>query len=203
MTAAVEPGTAPGAKAPQRGRRLRVGAVALAVVLVGVGAVLGSRLGTDPTLVRTPLLGTTVTDEPLPYLERDGELRLSDLRGRVVVLNFWASWCTQCRAEHPTLLAAAAAYRDRGVVFVGVTYQDTNEAAVAYLDEMGRGGENYLDVTDPPSRAALDMGVYGVPETFVVAPDGTVAAKITGRATYPVLAGALDAVLAGRRPPPG
>lgn len=188
---------------PRRvGRAARIAAVVLLVAGVGLGAVLGSRLGTDPTLVKTPLLGTTVTAQPLPYLERDGQLRLSDLRGRVVVLNFWASWCIQCREEHPNLMAAAAAYRQAGVTFVGVTYQDAPSASVAYLNEMGRGGDNYLNVTDASSRAALDMGVYGIPETFVIAPDGTVAAKITGKATYPVLAGAIDAVLAGQRPAP-
>lgn len=184
-----------------RGRGVRIAALLLAVAGIAGGAVLGTRFGTDPTLVDTPLIGTVVTDQPLEDLQGDARLRLSELRGRVVVVNFWASWCTQCRAEHPTLLAAAAAYRSAGVEFVGVVYQDTAANAVGYLAEMGRGGANYRNTMDPGGRAALDMGVYGVPETFVVAPDGRVTAKITGRATFPLLAGALDVALAGTAPP--
>ncbi|WP_219418037.1 TlpA family protein disulfide reductase [Pseudonocardia nigra] len=187
----------------RRSRRFRLLAVAAAVVVlgaVGVGAVFGSRLGTDPTLVDSPLIGQPAPAVTLPYLEAEGTLSLSELRGQVVVVNFWASWCVACREEHPALLATAAQYRDAGVVLVGIDYQDSQAAAQAFLDEMGRGGENYRYVTDPGSRAALEFGVFGVPETFVLDRSGTIVAKITGPSTYPLLAGAIDAVLAGQRP---
>jgi len=70
----------------------------------------------------------------------------------------------------------------------------------AFLDELGRGGDNQRYVTDPGSRAALEFGLFGVPETFVIDRSGVIVAKITGGVTYPLLGGVLDAVLAGHRP---
>ena len=138
-------------------------AVLVALSAVGIGAVFGARLGKDPTLVETPLIGTRAPDRQVPYQEKAGSIDLSQFRGRVVVVNFWASWCVACREEHPELLAAAKAYRDRGVQFVGVVYQDRKATATAFLDEMGRGGRNYSYVSDPGSRMAIDFGVFGVP----------------------------------------
>ncbi|WP_458040881.1 MULTISPECIES: TlpA family protein disulfide reductase [Bacteria] len=149
----------------------------------------------------TPLIGEPAPERQLPYLEQDGSVSLSDFQGDVVVVNFWASWCVACREEHPSLNAAAAAYRDAGVQFIGVVYQDQKSTATAFLDEMGRG-EDYLYVSDPESRLAIDFGVFGVPETFFIDPEGRIAAKITGASTLPLLSGVLDEMLAGERPDP-
>lgn len=180
-------------------RRLLQWSAALAGAgAVGVGAVFGSRLGTNPTLVDSPLIGRPAPDFTLPLLEGTGEVALQALRGQVVVVNFWASWCVACRGEHPALVGAARQYSDSGVTFVGVDYQDSKPAGVAFLDELGRGGGNYRYVTDPGSRTALNFGLFGIPETFFIDRSGTIAAKITGGSTYPLLSGVLDAVLAGR-----
>lgn len=184
----------------RRWRALRWGALAVAALAIGIGAVFGARLGTDPTLVDSPLIGRPAPTREVPYLEQPGAMSLADLRGQVVVVNFWASWCTECREEHPALLAAARDYRSAGVTFVGVNYQDGRDSAVGFLDELGRGGPNYRYVTDPGSRLALDFGVFGVPETFVVDRQGTIVAKITGASSYPLLGRVLDAVLAGQQP---
>jgi cytochrome c biogenesis protein CcmG/thiol:disulfide interchange protein DsbE len=184
----------------RRWRALRWGALAVTALAIGIGAVFGARLGTDPTLVDSPLLGRPAPTREVPYLEQPGAMSLGDLRGQVVVVNFWASWCVACREEHPALVAAARDYRSAGVTFVGVNYQDGRDSAVGMLDELGRGGPNYRYVTDPGSRLALDFGVFGVPETFVVDRRGRIAAKITGASSYPLLARVLDAVLAGRQP---
>ncbi|MGH2636315.1 MAG: TlpA family protein disulfide reductase, partial [Actinomycetota bacterium] len=112
-----------------------------------------------------------------PELGGGGTIDLESLRGQVVVLNFWASWCVPCRQEHPALLRAWERYRERGVVLVGVNFEDAEESALAYADEMG--GDWPL-ASDPGSTTAIDYGVFGIPETFVIAPDGTVTAKITG-----------------------
>ena len=191
----------PAAPRRRRPRWLRWGAVLAVALSVGAGALFGARLDRNPALVSTPLIGQPASDRTVPYLEQDGSLSLTDFRGQVVVVNFWASWCVACREEHPAFTAAAAAYREAGVQFIGVVYQDRPENAVAYLDEMGRG-EDYLYATDPGSRLAIDFGVFGVPETFFIDETGKIAAKITGGSTLPLLSGVLDEMLAGRQPTP-
>ena len=194
-TVATEPGS-------RRLRRLlRWSAVLVVVLAVGVGALFGARLDRDPSLVSTPLIGQPASERTVPYLEQDGSLSLEDFRSQVVVVNFWASWCVACREEHPALTAASAAYREAGVEFIGVVYQDRTPNAVGFLDEMGRG-EDFRYVTDPESRLAIDFGVFGVPETFFIDETGTIAAKITGASTLPLLSGVLDEMLAGRTPAP-
>lgn len=167
------------------------------VVFIAVAAAYGSRLGTDPAIVDSPLLGQPVPDVTLPYLEQDGSLRLGDLEGDIVVVNFWASWCTACREEHDDLLLAAERFADQGVTFVGIVFQDRPEAAVGMLDEMGRG---YANLTDPGSRAAIDFGVFGVPETFFIDREGTVVAKVVGRSDLTLLRQTIETMLAGRTP---
>ena len=193
-----------GTPAPSRRRRrwLVWGAVMVVMVTVLTGAMFGSRLGRDNSLVDTPLIGQPGSGRAAPYLEGAGQLSLDDLKGQIVVVNFWASWCVACRQEHPALTAAAAAYRDAGVRFVGVAYQDSPSAAVGFLDEMGRGGENYDYLLDPGSRLAIDFGVFGVPETFFIDRNGKIAAKITGASSFPLLAGVLDEMVAGETPDP-
>ncbi|MGH7746851.1 MAG: TlpA family protein disulfide reductase, partial [Candidatus Dormibacteria bacterium] len=182
----------------RRWRPVRWAALAVAILAVGFGAVFGMQLGTDPTLVDSPLIGRPVPTRELPYLERGGALSLTELRGQIVVVNFWASWCAACRQEHPALVAAAGDYQAAGVTFVGVDYQDRSRPAIGFLDEMGRGPGRY--VTDPGSQLALDFGVFGIPETFFVDRTGTIVAKITGPTSRALLSRVLDAILAGRRP---
>lgn len=140
--------------------------VAAGLAIVGtlvLAVVLADRFGTDPNLVASPLIGQTAPEATLPRLDGRGDLDLAELRGQVVVVNFWASWCVACRAEHDDLVATASAFQARGVVFVGVVYQDDPESARGFLDEMG-WGDNYEYVLDPGSRAAISFGVFGVPE---------------------------------------
>jgi len=164
-------------------------------VLVPVAAfavLLASGLGRDPNALPSRLVGEVAPTFSLPALDGAGTIDLADLRGQVVVVNFWASWCLECREEHPALIAAWQRYRDRGVVFVGVDFEDGASDARDYADEMG--GDWPL-VTDPGSRAAISYGVFGVPETFVVAPDGTVLAKRVGAVDYAWLTDRIDAAL--------
>jgi cytochrome c biogenesis protein CcmG/thiol:disulfide interchange protein DsbE len=121
-------------------------------------------------------------------------VRLGDLRGRVVVVNFWASWCAECRVEHPALSAAWNRFRDAGVVLVGIDFQDDHPSALAYLAGTGTG---WPVVADPGSRTALAYGVYGIPETFVIGPDGRVTAKHVGPVTYDQLVREITRVLPG------
>jgi Thiol-disulfide isomerase and thioredoxins len=121
-------------------------------------------------------------------------IRLTDLRGQVVVLNFWASWCLACRDEHATLSAVAREYVGKPVHFVGSLYQDRTSAGTEWIAEMG--GQSYPSVEDPKSRTAIDYGLYGVPETFIISPDGRVARKITGPADAATVTRIVDSLLA-------
>jgi cytochrome c biogenesis protein CcmG/thiol:disulfide interchange protein DsbE len=174
-------------------QRSRTRLVVLAVTPVLLFALLlASGLGGDPRELPSELIGRRAPSFALPELGGEATLELSDLRGQVVVVNFWASWCAECRVEHGALDAAWGRYRERGVVVVGVDFEDTEEAALAYAAEMG--GDWPL-VADPGSRTAIDFGVFGVPETFVIAPDGTIVAKKVGAVTYEWLVEKIDLAL--------
>lgn len=183
----------------RRWRIIKWGITFVVVLLIGVGALFGSRLGKDPNLVETPLIGQPAPTVRVPKLEQPGSLALPDLRGQIIVVNFWASWCVACREEHAALTSAATNYRDRGVTFVGVDHQDQRDAAIRFLNELGRG-DGYHYVADPGSRLALEFGVFGIPETYFLDRNGTIVAKITGASSYPLLSRTLDDILAGRTP---
>lgn len=172
-------------------------AVGALVVVVGVAAAFGTRFGSDPSVVDSPLIGRPAPDFTLPFLEKDGEVSLAELEGQVVVINFWASWCVACKEEHPDLMAASSRHEDQGVRFLGIVYQDQEDAAVSALDEMGRG---YDDLVDPGSATAIDYGVFGVPETFFIDREGTVVAKIVGRSDLELLSRTIETILEGGTP---
>lgn len=169
------------------------------VVLALLLAVFAGRFGKDPRLVDSPLIGEAATPLVLDRLDGSGPLDFATLQGRVVVVNFWASWCIPCRTEHGYLTSGQSSYAERGVQFVGVVFQDTVEAATRFLDDLGYG-DGYEYVLDPGSRAAVEFGVFGVPETFFIDRDGYIVHKIAGPVTATSLTTALDAILEGRSP---
>ncbi|HJV04424.1 MAG TPA: TlpA disulfide reductase family protein [Actinomycetota bacterium] len=158
--------------------------VAVGVVVVSVallGGILGFGLTRDPRAVPFRLAGEEAPPFDLRTLDGRRTVRLGDLKGRVVAVNFWASWCAECRIEHPALAAAWRRFRDRGVVLLGIPFQDDPAASREYLDEYG-GGWPILE--DPGSRTALAYGVYGVPETVFIGRDGRVAGRVVGPVRY-------------------
>ncbi|GGF81557.1 thiol:disulfide interchange protein CycY [Azorhizobium oxalatiphilum] len=122
-----------------------------------------------PAISLEPLPGLTGANGPVPGITTDA------LKGKVAVLNVWASWCAPCREEHPLLMQLS---RDPRILLVGLNYKDQPENARRFL---GTFGLPYAAVgVDPAGRSAIDWGVYGVPETFVLAQDGTIAEKFVG-----------------------
>ena len=120
-------------------------------------------------------------------------IQLEGLEGKVVVLNFFASWCLPCRAEHAALSETASKYADRQTQFLGVLYNDQPEAGLRWISEMG--GMAYPALVDHESRTAIDYGLYGVPETFIIDPNGRVAHKEVGPVTNALLERVIDSVL--------
>lgn len=156
----------------------------------------------DPRLVPSPLPGKGAPAFVLGVLPESGSeardsVRLEALRGSVVVLNFWASWCLACRSEHEALSRVASRYEGRGVRFYGVLYNDSPENGRRWIAEMG--GQSYPTLLDPGARTAIDYGLYGVPESFFIAGDGRVAYKHIGPVTEALLVEKLEALLAEGR----
>lgn len=172
-------------------------------IIVPVIALFAYAMTIDQSTVPSPLAGAEAPDFELdimvyddgrdPLAEGPQRVRLSDHTGDVVVVNFWASWCIPCMEEHAPLMHAAERYGDRGVVFYGILYQDEEERARRWLDDMG--GQSYPTLLDPHSRAAIDYGLYGVPETFFIGRDGEIAYKHVGPVTEEVLVEQIEALL--------
>jgi cytochrome c biogenesis protein CcmG, thiol:disulfide interchange protein DsbE len=160
-----------------RGRWLRWTLATVALTAVGAWAlVAGSRLGQDATQVQSPLLGEPAPSFELPLLD-GGTIDSADLQGQAYVVNFWASWCVPCREEAPVLQAFHERWSDRGVRLIGVVYQDTASKAEGFRDEFGL---TFPQAVDPDGTTAIDFGVFGIPETYVVDERGIVMAKLVG-----------------------
>ncbi|MFL6831435.1 MAG: DsbE family thiol:disulfide interchange protein [Xanthobacteraceae bacterium] len=165
------------------------------VAFLALAALFVLRLGAgDPSRIPSALIGRPAprTDlPPLPGLERDGKavpgLNSAEFQGRVTVLNVWASWCVPCREEAALLMTVAA---DPRVRVVGMNYKDQPDNARRFL---GRYGNPFAaNGTDGNGRAAIEWGVYGVPETFVIGRDGRIAYKLIGPVTPDNLEAALQ-----------
>jgi cytochrome c biogenesis protein CcmG/thiol:disulfide interchange protein DsbE len=124
----------------------------------------------------------------------EGEtITLSDFQGQVVVINFWASWCLPCRDESPYLEATWRKYKDKGVVFIGVDYVDTEKEALAYIEEFDLSFHNGPDLG---TRISRDYRIQGVPETFYVGKDGTLRGVKIGPLVAPELDRKIEELLA-------
>ncbi|MBO6549263.1 MAG: redoxin family protein [Rhizobiales bacterium] len=160
---------------------------ALIGVMIMMFILFAAGLGRDTKFIPSPLVGKPAFDFDLKQLGKESNIKLSDYKGKIVILNFWASWCVTCREEHHVLLEAANALQPKGTVqFLGVNSKDTDKGAFGFMDK--RGHFPYPSVIDRQGRMALEYGVYGMPETFFINKDGVIAAKHIGALTHKILA---------------
>lgn len=160
-------------------------------VFVLLAILLGIGLRLNPREVPSPFIGKPAPPFSLPQLHRPGErLAAADLKGKVWVLNVWASWCVACRAEHPLLVELS---RSAKVPLYGLNYKDDPRNALEWLL---RFGDPYtVSVSDSSGRVGIDYGVYGVPETFVIDKAGVVRHKHIGPLTPEVWARDLEPLI--------
>ncbi|SOC37814.1 cytochrome c biogenesis protein CcmG/thiol:disulfide interchange protein DsbE [Rhizobium subbaraonis] len=140
------------------------------------------RSGRDASEIPSALIGTPAPFrdlEPLAGAMRDGvpvpALTAETAKGKLTLVNFWASWCVPCRQEHPAIMALA---QDPRLTVLGVNYKDGNENALRFLGELGNP---FAAIgLDPNGKMAIDFGVYGIPESYLVGADGTILYKKVG-----------------------
>lgn len=171
-----------------RRRGLSLGSIVLLGAIIIAAAIVGLALArqkmTQPTAGPAPDFTVTTFDGQ--------EIALSQLRGQVVVVNFWASWCIPCKDEAPVLQAAWERYRDRGVLLLGIAYVDTESASLAFMEEFGI---TYPNAPDTGTRVSEAYHITGVPETFIIDQNGQIAEFFYAQVTEQQLAATLDRLI--------
>lgn len=153
------------------------------VVFLSVAGFFALGLRLDSTLVPSPLVGKSAPSFQLPLLHMESEsLQPEQLNGAPWLLNVWASWCVACRDEHQLLLDLAG----QGVVIIGLNYKDDPGQARRWLRELGN--PYLVTAVDNEGSTAIDWGVYGVPETFLIDPSGIIRYKHIGPLSAEVIA---------------
>jgi cytochrome c biogenesis protein CcmG/thiol:disulfide interchange protein DsbE len=167
--------------------------VALVVGLLGLFTLFYQGLWGDPKRIPTVLIGTPAPAFAGPEVMSGEHLSFDQFRGKVVLVNFWASWCRECRLEHENLLAINERFkRDPDFVMLGINYQDTDKDAQKYLNTYGT---SFKHIRDVKGTLAIDYGVYGVPETFVIDRQGIIRYKWIGPITGAVYTNLTEKVL--------
>lgn len=132
----------------------------------------------DTSFTQSTLTGKLAPKTYLPLLNHDGYLTIEQFKGHITLINFWGSWCLPCRQEHPILMEIA---KDKRFHLIGINYKDNKDNAKRFLANFGNPFK-YIGF-DTTGHAAIDWGVYGPPETFLLNKDGTIIAKHTGTLT--------------------
>lgn len=188
-------------------KRLRRRHTAITIVLTILAAIIFSilwkGLSLNPSMVASSQIGKVATDFEVELLGgaswlpqvQGPKVRLTDLRGKLVVVNFWASWCVSCRQEARELETFWQRTRERGVIVLGIAIQDTPESASEFAKLQGKTYPIALDVS---GKTSIDYGVSGVPETFIVDPSGVITHKESGPITSEFLEQLSSKYLANR-----
>lgn len=175
------------------GRLLPLLAFAAIALLLGAGVLMNA--GKDNSAIPSPLLGKPAPEFSLPVLDQPGRVvTRADLLGQPYLLNVWGSWCPACRDEHPVITALA---RRDDIRVIGYDYKDTPEDARRWLQQFGNPYDLVLE--DREGRAALDWGIYGAPETFLVDAQGVIRWKFVGPLTEDVVREQLEPQLEALR----
>lgn len=153
------------------------------LVVVPLLVLFAVSFGRDPHKLKSPLIGRAAPPFTLAEVSSGEPLSLERLRGKPVILNFWATWCQPCIMEHRVLHQAAKVLGDQ-VQFVGVVYEDETERI---LDFLARNGSGYPTLVDQGGKTAIAYGVYGVPETFFIDASGQIVEKYEGPLSPPML----------------
>lgn len=156
----------------------------IAVVSTLLLVLLAAGFRQDPDSIQSPLVHHVASNFVLRTMDGNRTISLREFRGRPVVLNFFASWCTDCKIDHEYLARSWAQQRQRNVAFLSVLYQDSPSAARSFLRKYGGG---WPVLRDPGGQTAVDYGVYGVPETFFIDSRGVVVYKATGPVSWDLL----------------
>ena len=154
--------------------------------IAGLIAVFAFGFSTDPKKVPSPLIGKSAPDFVVRQLDGNQEIRLSQIK-TPVVLNFWASWCVECRGEAHVLEAFHQKQKnsDKPLTVLGISIQDSEENARAFARQFGK--TYFLALDDPSGSIAMDYGIYGVPETFFIDAEGNIRHKQIGGVTATLL----------------
>ena len=153
------------------------------VIVLGLIILLAFGFTTDPKKVPSPLMGRTAPDFQVDELNGEQKFSLSEFKGIPIVLNFWASWCAECRTEAVILETFFQKYgvNNKQLVMIGIAIQDSPKNAKAFAKHFGK--TYLLGLDDDAGNIALDYGIYGVPETFFIDQDGNIFHKNIGMVT--------------------
>ena len=153
------------------------------VIVLGLIILLAFGFTTDPKKVPSPLMGRPAPDFQVDELNGEQKFSLSEFKGIPIVLNFWASWCAECRTEAVILENFFQKYgvNNKQLVMIGIAIQDSPKNAKAFARHFGK--TYLLGLDDNAGNIALDYGIYGVPETFFIDPEGIIFYKTIGMVT--------------------
>lgn len=156
--------------------QVRVALIVLSVVMVGVILLAGCNDANSSDLTPAPIIGYPAPDFALTDL--DGNVvRLSDFQGKVVFLNFWATWCPPCRAEMPAMEEVYQEYKDKDVVFIGIDLLESRSSVESFVEE---NGYSWVFTIDSTGIVAMDYMVIGIPSSFFIDEEGVISATQVG-----------------------